>query len=84
MGPKADEITGKPEIKLEALNDDVTIADAHTKEYHEKLINLQTMARELGLLPLSSPQAPITDIKNKPDTSSFIGNKSICIRFIDK
>lgn len=69
MGPKADEITGKPEIKLEALNHDVTIADAHTKEYHDKLIKLQITARELGLLPLSAPQAPV--IEKKPE-SSFI------------
>ncbi len=70
IGPAADQITGKPEITLAALTHDVTIADAHTKEYHEKLINLQTMARELGLLPLTSPQAPITDRKTTTDTSS--------------
>lgn len=70
MGPEiANKITGKPEITLDALNHDVTIADAHTKEYHDKLIRLQTMARELGLLPLSAPQAPITDSKKPP---SFI------------
>ncbi|MGE5661478.1 MAG: hypothetical protein ACM3X1_04450 [Ignavibacteriales bacterium] len=70
MGQEAaGQITGKPQIKLDVLNHDVTVADGDTKEYHEKVIRLQKMARELGLLPLSAPQAPITD--KKPE-SSFI------------
>jgi hypothetical protein len=72
MGPEAaGQITGKPEITQAALTHDVTIADSHTKEYHEKLIKLQTMAKELGLLPLTSPQSPIT-VKKTDTSSSFV------------
>ena len=68
MGPKANDISGKPDIRLDALHHDVTIADGDTKEYHEKVIRLQTMAKELGLLPLSEHQRPITDQKPEPST----------------
>lgn len=76
MGPEAaNKITGKPDIKLDVLHHDVTIADGDTKEYHDKVIRLQTMAKELGLLPLSSSQSHITDKEKKSTTdtsSSFV------------
>ena len=50
MGDKANEIRGKEAIKLDALHHDVTIADGDTKEYHDKIIRLQTMAKELGII----------------------------------
>ena len=54
MGPKANDISGKPDIRLDALHHDVTIADGDTKEYHDKIIRLQTMAKELGIIQQQS------------------------------
>ena len=54
MGDKANEITNKDAIKLDALHHDVTIADGDTKEYHDKIIRLQTMAKELGIIQQQS------------------------------
>ena len=60
MGPKADEITAKPKVKIDNMTTDVTNANVQAEDYHKKLERLMALMDELKN---GEPTKPIEQAK---------------------